>query len=82
MGLPGSYPVPQSGAYTGPQQAFISDLDIQRIAEAVMGIIVAAVQTLVIPIKNQNSALQKKNLELRREIDDVLVYNMFEPFRV
>ena len=82
MGLPGSYLVPQSGAYTGPQQAFISDLDIQRIAGAVMGIIVAAVQTFVIPIKNQNSALQKKNLELRREIDDVLVYNMFEPFRV
>ena len=71
MGLSGSYPMSSSGTYPGPQQAFISDLDIQRTAEAVGSIIVFDVQTLVIPLKNQISALQKDNLKLRREIDDL-----------
>ena len=60
MGLPGSYPVPSSGTYTGPQQAFISDLDIQRTAEAVRGIIVSDVQTLVTPLKNQIFSLAER----------------------
>lgn len=53
VALPGSYPMVSPGACTGPgtgpQQAFISDLDIQRIAEAVRGIVVNDVQTLITP---------------------------------
>ena len=60
MGLPGSYPMPSSGTYPGPQQAFISDLDIQRIAEAVRSIIVFDVQTLVIPLKIKIQPCRKR----------------------
>ena len=60
MGLPSSYPMPSTGTYPGPQQAFISDLDIQRTAEAVRGIIVSDVQTLVTPLKNQIFSLAER----------------------
>lgn len=76
MALPGSYPMVSPGAGTGPQQAFISDLDIQRIAEAVRGIVVNDVQTLITPLKDQISTLQKENLELRREIDELEMYSV------
>lgn len=75
MALPGSYPMVSPGAGTGPQQAFISDLDIRRIAEAVSGIVVNDVQTLITPLKDQISTLEKENLELRREIDELEMYS-------
>ena len=72
-----------SGTYPGPQQAFISYLGIQRIAEAVRSIIVFDVQTLVTPLKNQISALQNENLELRAwEIDDLEMYSRRDCIRV
>lgn len=70
------------GAGTGPQQAFISDLDIQRIAEAVRGIVVNDLQTLITPLKDQISTLQKENLELRREIDELEMYSRRNCVRV
>lgn len=82
MALPGSYPMVSPGAGTGPQQAFISDLDIQRIAEAVRGIVVNDVQTLITPLKDQISTLQKENLELRREIDELEMYSRRNCVRV
>lgn len=75
MALPGSYPMVSPEAGTGPQQAFISDLDIRRIAEAVSGIVVNDVQTLITPLKDQISTLEKENLELRREIDELEMYS-------
>ena len=63
MGLPGSYPMPSSGTYPGPQQAFISYLDIQRTAEAVRRIIVFDVQTLVTPLKKSNFSLAEREFE-------------------
>ena len=69
MGLPGSYPMPSSGTYPGPQQAFISELDIQRIAEAVRSIIVFDVTCD--SLKKSNVSLAERDLELRREIDDL-----------
>lgn len=82
MGFPGSYPMPSPGACTGPQQAFISDVDVQRIAEAVRGIIVKDVQTIISPLQEQISTLQKENSKLRREVDELEMYSRRDCIRV
>ena len=80
---PGPYISPSQGACAGqPPQAFISDVDIQRIAEAVRGIIVNDVQTIVKPLQEQITTLQRENIKLRREIDDLEMYSRRDCIRV
>lgn len=69
MALPGSYPMVSPGAGTGPQQAFISDLDIQRIAEAVRGIVVTASKLSLHPLPRPKGsvALFTKILKILRK---------------
>lgn len=58
-----------------PQQLMISDLDIQRIASMVQGLLVSEMQHKIEPLQTQITSLLKENEYLKQEIDYLEMYS-------
>jgi hypothetical protein len=78
MTFPGSYQM-SPGI---PQQAILSDIDIQRVALAIKGLLMPEFQNMIEPLQSQISALQKENEHLRQEIDNLEMYSRRSCVRV
>ena len=87
---PPTFPINQRMAFPGsyqmspgiPQQAILSDIDIQRVALAIKGLLMPEFQNMIEPLQSQISALQKENEHLRQEIDNLEMYSRRSCVRV
>lgn len=64
------------------QQSVLTDIDVQRIAVAVKGLLVTELNNAIEPLKDQIISLQNENEALKHEIDNLEMYSRRSCVRV